>query len=368
MPAVRDEGFSFGISASADNLDGIQLGLVSAGVDGKFDGVQAASVFCNVNGTADGMQLSGVYNNTDGDMDGFQISGVWNAVEGDLQGAQMGGVWNYAGNVGFLQLAGVFNTAEEEVNGVQVAGIFNKAGGDVVGVQTSGIFNIAGNITGAQVAGIFNTADVVTGAQVGLFNFGGEVYGIQAGLVNISDELHGVPLGLINISGNGLNDLSMWRDDLGYLNAGYQLGTSTVYSYMSIGLTEDDADRAATAGLGMGIEIGGDFLFLDLDFYAKAYEEGTGTMASNFQNIFTGRADYFPAMRLTAGFELFGFLGMFAGVNLDCRVVYYDYNYGFDIGSGMAASYPDTTVPFAIDFGGGNMVEMYPTWFLGIRI
>ncbi|MBI9109251.1 MAG: caspase family protein [Spirochaetales bacterium] len=361
-----DEGLSFGIVANARNFDGFQIGIIGSEVSGDLDGFQVGSVFATADGTVDGLQLAGIYCNSDGDVNGLQLSGIWNNGE-NVAFLQGSGIFNTAGgDLTGVQYTGIFNTVGGDVLGGQAAGIFNLAEGDVLGIQLAGIFNVAADVTGIQAAGIVNTAESVSGIQAGLLNFGGKVYGLQVGLVNISDELYGVPIGLVNISGNGLHDFSVWNDDNNFLNFGYQLGTPVVYTFASFGVTNDNFDNAATAGIGMGFELAIESFFVDLDLYAKSYQGGQGSLTGNVQGIFTGKADYYPALRLSGGVELFGFLSLFGGVNLDCRLIGSYSDFSYDIGSTAAASYD--SAPVVVDFDANTTMEMYPSWFLGIRL
>ena len=348
LPIDGDKGLSLGIVPNANHLDGIQIGAVGA----------------NVNGALNGVQVAGIYTAADGDVNGAQIAGIWCSADGEVEGAQVSGIWNSAADVSFLQMSGIFNVSENSVHGLQCTGIFNVAEGEVFGSQVSGIFNTAGNVFGLQAAGILNIADEVKGGQVGLLNFGGIVTGVQVGLINISDELHGIPIGLINISGDGLRDASVWYGDNAMVNFGYQLGTSTVYSFVTAGFSENWTD-AATVGLGMGLELSNDMFFIDVDLYAKAYQSGQGDALANVQNIFFGGADIFPAARISAGIEFFDFLSVFAGVNLDCSIMgEFDGN-SIEIGETSAASYAIEPILASGSYGS---VELYPTLFIGVRI
>ena len=343
-----DNGLSFGFVADSYHLDGIQVGIIGANNEGVLDGIQVASVFAA----------------NDGDVNGVQLSGVWNSAEGDVRGAQVAGVWNKSDEVRLAQISGVFNVAEGHVRGVQTSGVFNIAEQNVYGAQLSGVFNTAGNVYGAQFSSVVNVAEEVKGAQVGLMNFGGDVSGVQIGLINISEDLHGIPVGLINISKNGLRDLSFWYSDNNMFNFGYQFGTSTVYSFVTAGFSENWSD-AATAGVGLGLELGGDVFFFDTEIHAKAYQAGRGDAFSNLQGIFSGAADIFPAARLSAGIELFDFLGFFAGVNLDCSISGMIDGVNIEIGEAAAASYGVEPISAVGPEGG---VEIYPSWFIGVRI
>jgi hypothetical protein len=348
IPKKTEYGFDFGIIADAYNLAGIQLGAVGA----------------HVNGDLNGFQIAGVFGGVSGDVTGAQISGVFNTADGDVNGAQVSGVWNSAHDVSLLQLGGVFNTAAGEVTGAQISGVFNTAEEKVFGAQLAGVFNTAGNVDGIQAAGIFNVAEDVKGAQIGLLNVGAEVYGLQVGLINISDELHGLPIGLINISNNGLHDLSIWYSDSGFVNFGYQLGTSSVYSFVNLGFSENWTD-AATFGMGMGFELGGDSFYFDADFYGKAYQQEKGTAINNLQSIFTGTADIFPAIRLSVGMKLFDFMSIFGGVNLDCNFSFEYDSYSVEVGETAASSYSISPGLIESEYG---YLKLYPTWFVGVRI
>ena len=349
LPEERDTGLSIGFVPSATNLDGVQIGAIGANTEGSLDGLQIAGVFTNV----------------DGDLSGLQTAGVWSSVSGTMEGAQISGVWNAAHDVKLLQLGGVFNIAEGDVRGIQCGGVFNIAEGTVYGSQVSGVFNTSGDMYGLQVSPVFNVAEEVRGAQLGLVNVGGVVNGVQIGLVNISDELHGIPIGLVNISGDGLNDFSFWYGDNGTVNFGFQLGTSTAYSFATIGFSENWSD-SATAGLGLGLELSGDVFFVDTDLYAKSFMAGRGDAVTNLQGIFSGAADIFPAARISAGIELFDFVSFFAGVNLDCSISGTYDGYTIDIGEESAKSYANVT-PWKIVHDYGTL-DMYPTWFIGVRI
>lgn len=348
LPARGDEGLSVGIVPAADNLDGIQIGTIGADVKGALDGIQ----------------IAGIYTAVESDIDGIQIAGIWSAAGGDLEGAQISGIWNSAVDVSLLQLSGIFNIAEGNVDGLQFTGIFNSAEGDVVGGQIAGIFNTSKDITGLQIAGIFNVAADVIGGQIGLLNFGGVVKGVQIGLINISDEMYGVPIGLINISGNGLNDLSVWYGHNRSVNFGYQLGTPTVYSFITAGFS-DDWNESASVGLGMGLELGVERFFCDVDLYASSFQSGQGNIGENLTSIFMGGADVFPAARFTAGFEIFEHLSVFAGVNLDCAITGSINGNTIEIGEIMAGSYSFEPVTIGNEYGN---LRIYPEWFVGVRI
>ena len=373
---AEDEPVSFGSGTQEQNSDSEQkeeTGDVRSGLSIGFvpnvsnlNGVQVGAIGAEASGTLNGIQVAGIFSEVGGNLWGLQTAGIWSATSGDMEGIQISGIWNSADNVSLLQVGGIFNIAEGNVRGVQCGGIFNTAGGTVLGSQISGIFNVSGDMFGLQMSPILNIAEAVKGAQIGLVNIGGVVDGVQVGLVNVSEELNGFPIGLINISTEGLHDVSCWYSHNGELNFGFQLGTSTAYSFVTAGVS-DDFYESISVGLGMGLELGIEDFFFDVDLYAKSFQTGKGDILMNMQSIFTGGADIFPAARLTAGVELFDFVSIFAGVNLDCSVLSTYEGYAFEIGEISASSYSGYVTPLDIvhDYG---RVSIYPTWIIGVRI
>ena len=311
------------------SMEGIQLGLIGSIVEGNMEGIQVSSVFNMSEGSMDGVQIAGVFNLSEGSVEGPQLAGVFNITEGSVEGPQ---------------LAGVFNISEGSLEGPQVAGVFNIAEGD----ETSGI----------QLAGTFNVAEDFEGIQVGVMNVAEKMQGVQVGVVNISDELYGVPLGLINIAGNGLHHLSTWYDQNEMVNLGFQLGTF-YYTFFQAAVDTQDFNQEFAAGIGMGFEIPLGGFYLDTEAYAKTYAAGYGSFDENVAQAFSEDSIPFPAARLSFGRNLGGKSSFFVGVD-------------------MAFHFPELNdyipgamngTPWTVDYSGqGDMVDIYPNWFIGIRL
>jgi hypothetical protein len=321
--------FNF-INVRDGGIDGVQVAVIGNVLAGNMDGVQVASVFNISEGTMEGVQISGVFNITEGAVKGPQISGVFNMVEGSVQGPQ---------------IAGVFNMAEGAVHGPQIAGVFNMAEGE--------------RSEGVQLAGVFNMAGDMDGMQCGVVNIGRKVTGMQAGVVNVSEELNGVPLGLINIAGNGLHSLSGWYDDGRMLNLGFQLGTF-YYTFFTAGINPEDPDQAFSGGIGMGLELPLGGFYIDTDVYAESYSEGAGSFDANVARVFSNEKRIYPAVRLSLGKYLGGGKSaVFGGVDMAvCVRGYSPYVEGAMSG-----------VPWSLDYSGeGDMLDIYPRWFFGLRL
>jgi hypothetical protein len=340
----RREEDSYGPAGDAA-YEGVEINLVSVR-SGGMEGIQMGLVGSIVEGGMTGIQMSSVFNISEGPMDGVQMAGVLNIAEGTVQGPQLAGVFNMVeGSVRGPQLAGVFNMVEGSVQGPQLAGVFNMAEGD----RTEGI----------QAAGVFNASGSLDGAQFGVVNVAKKVNGMQVGIVNISEELYGVPIGLVNIAGNGLHHLSAWYDDGEMINFGFQLGTF-YYTFFTAGLSAGDRDRAFSSGLGMGLELPLGGFYVDAEVYAENYSEGAGSFEANVNEVFAEGTIPYPAARLSLG-RSFGNSrsGIFAGVDMSVRVRGYT-PFVPEVMSGEHWSF---------DYSGeGDMVDIYPRWFIGLRL
>ncbi|MBN1685542.1 MAG: caspase family protein [Spirochaetales bacterium] len=374
-----------------EDVDGIQLGGVFSIVDNGVRGGQASGVFNLADGTVYGAQTSGVFNITGGDLYGgqaagvfnlaggsarwFQGAGVFNVVEGDQAGFQGAGVFNVLGGDAYgFQGAGVFNVTGGNVYGFQGGGVFNVAGASVSGFQGSGVVNVAGgSMNGVQATGVLNVADSVNGGQLGLINVGGKVNGVQAGLVNVSGRMNGLAFGLINVSGNGLYDPSFWSDNNGYTYAGFQLGAGAFYTLVYGGGPYKHPESALTLGLGWGIHSEFGQFFIDADASVKSLGSGVDLgmaiqdSALDFLDIpaYAQSTDgmtigLYPMVRGTLGLTLFGRAALIGGISLEGHLpgVTEKTEY-FHSGSPWVLSNSD--IP-------GRALEVYPRWYLGIRI
>jgi len=317
------------VCVRSGSMEGIQLGLIGAIVEGEMEGIQVSSVFNIGEGKVEGVQLAGVFNISEGTLEGPQIAGVFNITEGSVEGPQ---------------IAGVFNISEGTVVGPQIAGVFNI----VEGAESSGL----------QLAGTFNIAEDFEGSQIGVVNIAEKMTGLQAGVVNISEELNGIPIGLINIAGNGLHHLSAWYDQNEMLNLGFQLGTF-YYTFFQAAVDTQDLDQEFSAGIGMGLEVPLGRFFFDTEVYGKTYASGQGSFDNNVAEAFSDNALPFPAVRMSLGRRGWGKGGFFVGLDMALHFQNVtDYVPGVMHGT-----------PWSLDYSGqGDIVDIYPIWFCGIRL
>jgi hypothetical protein len=280
------------IGAQGKNLQGVGLGAAWVVNSGRVEGVHAAGVFSTIGASLQGIQMAGVFSTIGGNMEGVQISDI-------------------------------FSTAGGDVKGIQLSGIFNGAGGDMDGIQAAGIFNVVrGNFHGVQ-AGLYNQ----TGAGTGPL--------LQVGLINVSKNEGAVPVGLVNVIKNGLMHPAIYYDDMGFFNLSFRSGSKHIYSILSVGTRRLDFGRinGKELRIGKGSElfvyragIGAEFpigrrVFLDLD-------ASSGTIINfnaiqELKNSYEASVSNLTQVRLTAGFNIFKHLGLFAGIS-------YDYLYRFN--------------------------------------
>jgi hypothetical protein len=373
--SYRIDGLDIGmLNFITEDLNGVQLAAISNFVGEDVNGVQAAGTFNILEGDVDGVQLAGVFNITSGEIDGAQAAGVFNIAGGDASFFQGAGVFNIAdGGVDGFQGSGVFNIANGDVNGFQGAGVFNIAEGEVDGFQGAGVFNIAGGVDGVQAATV-NTAGRVDGIQIGVVNVGGTVHGGQIGLINISREFYGLPIGLINIAGNGLFAPQAWSDDRGFTYGGLQFGAGAMYTLVFGGAPYQTYQETAAVGAGFGLHFVLGSLYIDGDVSIKGLGSGTNlgesivNAALNFKDVFTGDIfggsvswgeKLYPALRTTVGFEVFNSLAIFGGMSLEAHIP------GFN----EKTSYFHAGTPWSIDLGlAGTSLDLYPRWYLGLRL
>ena len=113
----------------------------------------------------------------------------------------------------------------------------------------------------------------------------------------------------------------------------------------------------------MGIHLTAGSLYFDTDLSAKKILTGTDfneiteklLLASN--NMTEG--GLIPSLRLTAGLELFGSAAIFGGIVFD----------GYLPGITLEKELSYTREPWLINFQeAGSSLELYPSWFFGLRI
>ena len=157
---------------------------------------------------------------------------------------------------------GVVSIIGEDAVGVQ-AGVANWVSRDLTGVQAGVVNTVFGTADGAQ-AGVLNYAKSTSFAQAGVVNISKSARGVQLGVVNIAEENEGIPIGLVSVVlKNGQTHAQSWYDEMGLMNLALIHGTKTVYNIYTVGV--DSQFENLTAGLGMGVHIPLDKVFLNVE-------------------------------------------------------------------------------------------------------
>ncbi len=345
--SYRINGFEAGfINMISEDVYGFQAAALMNMINGKLTGFQAASILNIAGEAANAGQAAGIFNITGGNSL-VQLAGVFNISEGSS---------------GAAQAAGVFNIADKNIYGFQGAGVFNLANKNVYGFQGAGVFNICNDLAGVQ-AGVLNIAEDIRGGQLGLINIGKDVEGTQIGLININDDISGIPVGIINISKNGLHNMSLWYNEEGMVNIGFQLGSRLIYSFIYGGVPYDQPDKKLSFGLGMGLHLAGESVYFDADFSAKRIVTGENlndiTEKILFQPGISLPGYMIPSFRVSCGIELFGSVSFFGGLELDTYIP--------GVTSEKVTDY--LREPWVIELADPQaLINLYPSWFIGLRI
>jgi hypothetical protein len=157
---------------------------------------------------------------------------------------------------------GVVSIIGEDAVGVQ-AGVANWVSRDLTGVQAGVVNTVFGTADGPQ-AGVLNYAKSTSFAQAGVVNISKSARGVQLGVVNVAEENEGIPIGLVSVVlRNGQTHVQSWYDEMGLMNLALIHGTKTVYNIYTVGV--DSQFKDLTAGLGMGVHIPMDKVFLNAE-------------------------------------------------------------------------------------------------------
>jgi hypothetical protein len=301
----------------SSRLEGAEISVGAALVDGDADGLELAGGGSHVGGRMGGLQFSGLGNGA-GRLDGAQVSGGINVARGDgrwlqssagfnwnhrgFAGAQLAGGANWAGGLDGIQLAGAANVTGGDVRGAQLAGAANWAR-EVAGVQAAGVFNYSGDVDGVQLA-VVNVGGEVSGAQLGVVNVATGAVDAQVGLVNVAGDA-AVPVGLLSFSREGLHRLDLWANETTPANLSTRLGGRHVYGILTGGARGGDRPRL-TAGLGLGLHHEAtEHLFVDFDLLGQYVIDPEGRMPEAGGNTLA-------TARLGVGYDL-GPLAIFGG-------------------------------------------------------
>ncbi len=215
-------------------------------------------------------------------------------------GGQISGAANVSDNLHGFQAAGAINVANGDVEGFQAAGAINIANGNVDGAQVS-LVNVGKDVEGAQIS-LVNIGKNIDGAQIGLVNIGGHVKGAQIGLVNIADEVDGASIGMVTYSKKGQTQITTWFDSTRPVNIGVRFVSGPLYALPSVGTDPTTADVFDFA-LSLGARIPVQRMYFDIDANSRMSFDGGDYEETNIDLRY----------RLTAGFQVTSWLGVFAG-------------------------------------------------------
>ena len=321
------------ISTYRSILDGLSLGTGISIVGEELNGAQV-SFIGNISGRyGQFLQLAYIFNSSRGSFNGVQASRLFNYVKRDLKGVQFSG-FNYVGR---------------RAIGLQTGFLFNYVRREFTGLQAAFFFNYASSVKGVQY-GMANIAKKIWGAQIGLVNIGREVKGTQIGLINVSKEIDPGPIGLFNFVARGRNRLSLWVDELGFLNCGIKHGTKWVYNLYMLG-TNHNFDLGVI-GLGYGVNIpASKSIYINVDIIGKMIRPINKTFQLGDKSAIIISA------RLAMGFHLFKKASLMAGVSSN-------YMNNSDPGN---ISIPRPFLGYTNKYGDNN--KMYwPGLFIGLEI
>lgn len=257
------------------------------------------------------------YRKTDDAVVNFSISLIYSrnrAVAGvDLAGL----VSNVRELTNGYQAAGLVATTQE-LNGFQASGIYSSVRGSAVGLQAGGLIGrIGGELRGIQSAGLVNyVSGNVLGGQSGFINVARDVTGFQIGFVNISRQLNGIPLGLINIAQNGNVSAIAYATNFSAGNVGAKFIANNFVSTITVGGYdyEEQLDTAVSLATSWGYHIPLEPFYIEIDvanMNMVQYEE----LDTNDQ-----LSRHLTALRLTAGWDITSFIGVFAGAGAGWEV------------------------------------------------
>lgn len=229
-------------------------GKLSAQVINNF----SFNVLGGYNGGVNGLEVGGLFNIDKKNVQYVQAAGLFNLVGGSVKGFEVGGLNNTVlNNMSGMQVAGINNFVKGAFTGWQTGGIYNHVGDSLHGFQMAGVANFVNRrMRGVQVAGVGNISfREAGGVQVaGVFNYAKRMKGVQIGLINISDTLDGLGIGLINIVLKGYHKLSLYADEVVYMNAAFKTGSRRLYNILQAGFNPGNSQQVFSFGYGLGSE------------------------------------------------------------------------------------------------------------------
>jgi hypothetical protein len=174
-------GFSTGIPiAFANDMIGLQFGLLYTGVADTFYGLQVAPVGSNAT-KGYGIQFAGFF------CESYEFNGIQIGLVGTNMWTMGESVVGTTVTVRGVQIAGLGNVASISV-GSQI-GLMNGSC-ELRGLQIGAYNGLEGNVnkpsrgTGLQLGVVNISSGHFNGVQIGLYNFARTLTGVQIGLVN----------------------------------------------------------------------------------------------------------------------------------------------------------------------------------------
>jgi hypothetical protein len=291
-----------GLSATGDEVAGIQWGGFGAFSGGSVFGLQATAgvamsgerirVFDEqeegrpTGSRVVGIQLGGLgaLGMDEKGLYGLQAAGVFAMEASDLWGIQASGLFAYASRGHGMQVAGLIG-GMRSFEGLQLSGALSVAKERGVGIQVAGLVNSSPvEHVGLQVAPV-NLGAWVRGVQLGLVNRADSVTGVQLGLVNLADNGDGVRLGLVNLARGIPSAVEAWATELVPVSAAWRTGTHSLHSLVGVGVMALGGPRPLVlAGLGTSVDLwNGVAFFPDLVYSHSFRFAPVGTAAQVLQ-------------------------------------------------------------------------------------
>lgn len=169
---------------------------------------------------------------------GVQWAGLGNIARQSIKGLQTAAVFNYAGRVSGVQLAALTNIATHGARGLQLSGVSNIALDGNRGMAQLALSNTTiGALRGAQL-GVVNYAGTLQGVQIGLLNMasGSTIRGVQIGLINASQDTSALKVGLVNLTPRTRTQVVLTAGNTTKANIGVRFTNGHLYTQLGIGL------------------------------------------------------------------------------------------------------------------------------------
>lgn len=153
-------------------------------------------------------------------LQGMQLGILSAIVDGEMRGVNMGGLLAYSNG---------------DVKGVQISSLANITRGEVCGVQLSALVNVASGLQGAQV-GLYNFVDELRGTQIGLLNVARHhPSGWQVGIINYTQDTIAHKIGLVNVNPKTNIDVMMGVGNTSIVTFALRFRNRSTYNMLGVG-------------------------------------------------------------------------------------------------------------------------------------